>query len=80
MSDLKGLIPMSAFRYGVAIFAAVSLGFLFGAYVYHPSVIHAQSASGIRIEKVTEGYNAVIGSQVVAFSCTQEDCFIAVRP
>jgi hypothetical protein len=72
---------MKALRSGLVIFSAVLVGFVLGAYLYRPSPVHAQNiGGGIRMQKVTEGYNIVIGSQVMAFSCTQENCFIAVRP
>jgi len=51
---------------------AVLLGVLLGATIYHPKPV---KAAGVRMEKVTNGFNALIGSQVVGFACTHDDCF-----
>lgn len=52
------------------------LGIALGIYLSQPPHVKA-ALNGVRIQKVTEGYNTVMGSQILGFSCTQADCFIA---
>jgi hypothetical protein len=52
---------------------AVLLGFIIGAAIYHPKPV---KAAGVRMEKVTDGFNNVIGSDVVGFACTHDECFV----
>jgi hypothetical protein len=60
--------------------AAVLLGFLVGAEIYHPKT--AKAASNVYVQQVPVGeYNPIRGGSVVGFSCSGSGpataCYIA---
>ena len=57
-------------------FLAVLLGFMLAVAIYHPKSVNA---AGVRMEKVGEGFNNLIGSEVLGFSCTHDECFALVK-
>lgn len=67
---------MKSFKTLGMILSAFIIGATLGAYLSHPPQVKA-ALSGIRLQKVRDGYNTVLGSQVLGFACTQEDCYIA---
>lgn len=64
-------------RSSLPIIIAISIagGFGFGEYLSRPPVVKAMPM--VRLTKVQEGLNTVIGDNVVGFSCNQQDCYIA---
>jgi hypothetical protein len=67
---------MKSIKSALVILSAVLLGAVLGIFLSRPPQVKA-ALSGLRVQKVTEGYNTVQGSQVLGFSCTQENCYIA---
>ena len=72
----------------VKLCLAVIVGFVLGAYFYHPvSARAAATGSGtIFVRKVTVGTytdSAIVNREVVGFSCTSRvmegDCYVALR-
>ena len=76
MDYLKGE-PMNSIKSALVTLAAVLIGITLGASLFRPPSVKAMT--GIRVQKVNEGYNAVIGSEYLGFACTQTDCYVASR-
>lgn len=68
---------MKSMKYVLTIVVSMLFGAILGAYLSHPPQVKA--AVGVRVQKVTDGYNMVIGQQVLGFACTQQDCYIATQ-
>jgi len=56
--------------------SAMLLGSVLGAAIYHPK---PAMAAGVRMQKVTEGFNNAIGSELVGFACTHDECFLLMK-
>jgi hypothetical protein len=61
-------------------------GFILGAMLFHSSAVKAQGGGGVNVmrARTTNGYNSVLGSRVVGFSCASDgtgnaDCYIATQ-
>jgi len=65
----------------LAYAGAVLLGIIIGAYFVHPPIVRAiGSQYFINVQKVREGNNSkspLSGSQIIGFSCTSQDCYVA---
>ena len=67
---------MDSIKSAATVLAAVLIGALLGAFLARPPQVKA-ALSGVRVQRVTEGYNTVQGSQVLGFACGQEGCYVA---
>ena len=70
----------------VKMCVAVLVGFILGAFVYHPITVKASGSGVIYMKRMTEGQNPdpmVANRDIVGFSCTGgamgTECFLAVR-
>jgi hypothetical protein len=52
--------------------AGMTLGAI-GMMMYRPRPVRA---GGMRVEKVSPGFNITIGSDIKGFACTSEDCYV----
>ena len=68
---------MKSFKFVITIVAAVLFGVALGAFLTRPPQVKA--AATVYLDKVTKGPNVVVGSVIVGFGCTQEDCYVASR-
>lgn len=66
---------MKILRVCLVFVVGVLLG-AFGMSLYRPRTVRAGS---VRLEKVTQGFNVTIGSQVSGFACTSEDCYVLTQ-
>lgn len=55
--------------------AAVLLGFVLGAAIYHPKRVKA--AGGIHVQEVNGSYVNALGDTVVGFACKSDSCYVA---
>jgi hypothetical protein len=68
---------MNSIKSVLTTVTAVFVGVALGVFLSRPPSVKA--LSGIRLQKVSEGYNTVIGSDYIGFACTQTDCYIATH-
>jgi hypothetical protein len=68
---------MTSLKSATTFLLTLLFGIALGAFFSHTQKVHA--SSGIRVQKVIEGYNMVVGTDYLGFACTQQDCYVASR-
>jgi hypothetical protein len=62
------------------IFLVALVGFLIGVAIYHPKSVNESVQGNIRMQRLDEGFNAVLaGSSVIGYSCTSNQCYALTR-
>lgn len=63
------------------LLVAVAIGFFLGAFLFRPAPIKAQDISitpgSVKVTQVHPGSSVTVTGQVVGFSCTSTDCYLA---